>query len=134
MRRRGVTWGIRGDILGIRGDIFGFRGYIFGIREYIFGDDSDMVFCTVFQFFLSASLGSDCFPFFDLVHILLFVIFLENKYWKAIAWGHPVMVRSRVPSRPAGRDPGRDGTGFSKGIFEINPSYRRFLKITRNCF
>ena len=28
------------------------------------------------------------------------------------------MVRSRVPSRPAGRDPGRDGTGFFKGIFE----------------
>ena len=26
--------------------------------------------------------------------------------------------RSRVPSRPAGRDPGRDGTGFFKGIFE----------------
>ena len=25
---------------------------------------------------------------------------------------------SRVPSRPAGRDPGRDGTGFFKGIFE----------------
>ena len=28
------------------------------------------------------------------------------------------LVRSRVPSRPAGRDPGRDGTGFFKGIFE----------------
>ena len=28
------------------------------------------------------------------------------------------MVRFRVPSRPAGRDPGRDGTGFFKGIFE----------------
>ena len=26
--------------------------------------------------------------------------------------------RSCVPSRPAGRDPGRDGTGFFKGIFE----------------
>ena len=30
----------------------------------------------------------------------------------------PALVRSRVPSRPAGRDPGRDGTGFFKGIFE----------------
>jgi len=29
-----------------------------------------------------------------------------------------VLLRSRVPSRPAGRDPGRDGTGFFKGIFE----------------
>ena len=31
---------------------------------------------------------------------------------------HAGLRRSRVPSRPAGRDPGRDGTGFFKGIFE----------------
>ena len=30
----------------------------------------------------------------------------------------PGLRRSRVSSRPAGRDPGRDGTGFFKGIFE----------------
>ena len=35
-----------------------------------------------------------------------------------MATDRPGLRRSRVPSRPAGRDPGRDGTGFFKGIFE----------------
>ena len=37
--------------------------------------------------------------------------------------------RSRVPSRPAGRDPGRDGTGFFKGIFEKPTLWKLFKKL-----
>ena len=41
-----------------------------------------------------------------IIHFLIFHLFYAG------------LRRSRVPSRPAGRDPGRDGTGFFKGIFE----------------
>ena len=46
----------------------------------------------------------------------------------------PVMEQSRVPSRPAGRDPGRDGMGFLKGIFEITRNIEKLREIVPEIF